>query len=1129
MPDATNFKVGAMTGNETIQRDEDASPGGQKFAPSDFMRARRPELYSDSVADPKPHLDRVHLEYYLDTLTQRKEELRFEHFCRRLAEKELCPNLLPQTGPTGGGDSKVDTETYPVADAIKDRWYEGDPRAGQERWAFAFSAKKAWRSKCRDDVEKIVDARRDYSVIYFITNQAVADRDRASLEDDLRTKFGADVRILDRTWILDRVIHNQRWDVVYQTLDIEQPGERRITRPGPLDAQRQGELEDLERQIGDADRYVGLGYQLVDDCVQAALLARGLGKPRVEIDGRFARAERLARNFPDTRLLFRVFYNQAWTAYWWFDDFQELERLYGLAETLVLDADYVWDIDKLMNLWQLSAVWQNNQGNTATSEIWVQRTERLRAALLRHASDAAKPTSALWARTQLVLMDLVQAARKPATLPPIIAQLRHVLLEADGHLDYPADVVGQLVEELADAMGDIEGFDELFETATAMRSKRVGRAEEGRMRLQRGLQKLRAGKPYDAIDQAARAQHLLAQEPHKTEFLRALATTGLAYEAAGLLWAARGNFVVALSNALYEYIKDGRLEPGAIPILRKLVWIEMQLGRAPCVLVWLDWLRLIAGISTLSEEEMSELQEELGILDGVLGILVLRTRFADWPLLSSAPGLLKHESLPMSRLAALFSLGASEQLETESQEDMGAVAEMAARWIDQPAADDLPLTSEWNLGERVSMRTALLGCEVEFVVDNQVSSILLAEALLGYFESFLATTFRGPHKYLMATTPHMQIAVRPTDTALLPFSIAMEEDDCGESLIVISHPKVAAPLMTVNENYGRAILELSITLLAKLQIPTLDESMLRYFFEVERTQDRAFLIAQSVGSVCNILGETPKYHVNDWPSEKLREIITLQRTTSWSAALSSGEGTSSYGEKPLRFSPAPPSRELFGVDGLKHRNLRVYSPINMELWDRAGWSGTAFITDPRNLPELILAFRKLEAAEKIFRGWRKRVGPVDQDEWIGVTVITGVNKDFPAHYRVAISVGTEHIVRDQRENGPMLLVSRMTDMRPNDATNLNRFRAMYERTGSYRLGMAELSGSLRFSTDHENLSIVKKRIRFVEAWQVGPEDPVSMSMGGICQPVIPANATDAPFSRLAIAQSDGRPGPTSES
>src|ERR1041385_6783069 len=91
------------------------------YKPSDFMRGRRPELYSDSKEAVVARVSKEVFEYHLDTLTSRKQETEFEHFCRRLAEKELCPNLLPQTGPTGGGDSKVDTETYPVSDKIAER------------------------------------------------------------------------------------------------------------------------------------------------------------------------------------------------------------------------------------------------------------------------------------------------------------------------------------------------------------------------------------------------------------------------------------------------------------------------------------------------------------------------------------------------------------------------------------------------------------------------------------------------------------------------------------------------------------------------------------------------------------------------------------------------------------------------------------------------------------------------------------------------------------------------------------------------------------------------------------------------------------------------------------------------
>src|SRR5688500_17553077 len=200
------------------------------FVPSSFMRARRPHLFSDSSVSTSPVLPRELLEYQLDSLTSRKEEAKFEHFARRLAEKEVCPNLLPQTGPTGGGDSKVDSETYPVAEELALSWYVGlGVGAERERWAFAFSAKADWRQKVRSDIAKIETTKRGYTKAFFVTNQAVPDRERAKLEDSLRSKHHIDVRIFDRTWILDRVFVGKHEKLAVAELQVTALSRREVT------------------------------------------------------------------------------------------------------------------------------------------------------------------------------------------------------------------------------------------------------------------------------------------------------------------------------------------------------------------------------------------------------------------------------------------------------------------------------------------------------------------------------------------------------------------------------------------------------------------------------------------------------------------------------------------------------------------------------------------------------------------------------------------------------------------------------------------------------------------------------------------------------------------------------------
>ena len=84
----------------------------------EFLKIRHPKLFSTSKEIILNQLDRVHLEYYLNTLNTRSQELTFEKFLKSLCEKVICPNLLEQTGPVAGGDGKTHTQTFPVSEQL---------------------------------------------------------------------------------------------------------------------------------------------------------------------------------------------------------------------------------------------------------------------------------------------------------------------------------------------------------------------------------------------------------------------------------------------------------------------------------------------------------------------------------------------------------------------------------------------------------------------------------------------------------------------------------------------------------------------------------------------------------------------------------------------------------------------------------------------------------------------------------------------------------------------------------------------------------------------------------------------------------------------------------------------------
>ncbi|MCR6637528.1 MAG: hypothetical protein NVV82_00610 [Sporocytophaga sp.] len=148
-----------------------------QFSQSEFYRSKRPEFFSDSQMSYEVTLPREHLSYELNQISVNQKQDQFESLCRKLAEKFIAPNLIPQVGPTGGGDGKTDSETYPVSKELYERWFIPENGwSSDEKWAFAISAKSDWKSKLRIDVKKIVETGRHYTRVYFMTNQIISSK-----------------------------------------------------------------------------------------------------------------------------------------------------------------------------------------------------------------------------------------------------------------------------------------------------------------------------------------------------------------------------------------------------------------------------------------------------------------------------------------------------------------------------------------------------------------------------------------------------------------------------------------------------------------------------------------------------------------------------------------------------------------------------------------------------------------------------------------------------------------------------------------------------------------------------------------------------------------------------------------
>jgi len=327
---------------------------------SKFYRKIRPEVFSDTEIIYETNLPKEVLAYELETISTNQKQDEFETLCRKLAEKFIAPNLIPQVGPTGGGDGKTDSETYPVSENISIRWFT--PENGwnkDENWAFAISAKKDWKSKAKSDIKKIVDTNRGYTRVYFMTNQKISSKKKKDAQDEFRKEFNIDVVILDGEWILEKIYNNDLIELTVDSLNMSSSFKNKKVKVGSEDANRQKRFEELEKNIQNSKRYIEYDFQLVEDALEVAILSRMLEKPKDEVEGKFDRALRFAKKLNNKRQLMRVYYQRAWTYINWYDDYTNFIEEYKKFKHFISDESSIPEIENYCTLFTILYSLQN--------------------------------------------------------------------------------------------------------------------------------------------------------------------------------------------------------------------------------------------------------------------------------------------------------------------------------------------------------------------------------------------------------------------------------------------------------------------------------------------------------------------------------------------------------------------------------------------------------------------------------------------------------------------------------------------------------------------------------------------------------------------------------------------------
>jgi hypothetical protein len=1087
----------------------------RRFSPREFLRVRRPERFSDTERSDEPVLDRSLLEYHLHTLTNRSQEKDFEHFARHLAQKEICPNLISQTGPTGGGDSKVDTETYPVADDIALTWYAGVGRdAASERWAFAISAKEDWRSKVRPDIEKIAGTGRGYKKAFFITNQFVRDKDRAEVEDELSKKHGLDVRILDRSWILDRVFLNGHEALAIEHLRL-QASVRTSFRKGPRDIQREQDLAEVEERINRAAQAGRFGLSFVNDCLEAAELARDIERPRAEVDGRFERAERVAADHGSAHQKFLCAYARAWTAYWWHEDSQAFLRHFAAAELLVEGSRNGYELELLVNLWYvLHSLVSRGEVDPERAQL-TRRTDSLDAALGRLALEVDRPSTSLQARALRLMVHLVRT--RASDTEATFGELEAVIRESRVLVGFPLEPLADSLIELGKYLGERPRYERLFETIIEVNSQRNQEVAAARLLVQRGAQRLDADQPAEAIRSLGRALVRLHKHESRYELVRALYLCGAAYERLGLFWAARGALLNAASVATNEFWFYEDVTSQQAACYHRLKWLELRLGRLSQILAWHEVDRAVRSVLADRGYSPSEHSNDELSFDAILGILLLHTDMWTLKRLTRLPDVLDQLGLFNASIALRYALGDVRSVEADLV-DSGVVTEGLAEyfrlWRDQPAGGQLPSEPQCYDTHTVQLESQILGCRVAVKASNDPGCITLAESILGVLEGLLAT---GVADRIIAREPTLAITIRSTDFAERPFGYAVTEAE-GRPRIEIRCPAFdwgAEPAEMRAILYDK-LFEVISSILARVFLIGDFEGSLTKLFRDDRALERAINFTVGFAALKNVLGKSPRTSLPDWSLPEASEY-RLTRTEPWDSLYPRASTDPAPGaeREPRFFAPKPAGRAALDTGRIAHPEIETVSLIRVALWDKAGWSGTAFIgTEDDSMPPLLAPiFRGAEAAGEIFRLLEVELGARDEQEKLRVSIIRGVSRSKPLAYRVVIGANPNLALAGSKHR-LAVMISRVNTMEPTSTENLDRFLSSYRSFGLYGLAYCTFESDPRQPLLVTRHVIAKRDLHLREAWEIGINDIDSAGIQPSDDPILPDEPAEAPVIAL---------------
>lgn len=557
-----------------------------------FYRRLRPEYFSDSEVKYEVPLTEELFRLHLSQLSTLKLHGAFENFIVKVAQRLITPNIKPQSGPDGGGDGKVDAETYEVSEDVSANWIvPGGGASKNEKWAFAISCKSDWKQKVKSDVKKIVETGRDYTRILFFSNQPIKSSTRFETEGQLSAQYGIRVEIFDQLWCQRSVFQNGCLDVALSELNFSTEYLQKHEVVGERDRWRRKRLSEIENalplhSVGDLDT----GY--IEDLRETYVLSRELERPRQETEGRFDRAIRSCNRHGTVQQMFNIIYDHAWTSYFWFDDpkaaHSDCQKLKEFVET---DCSVV-RLEKYTNLITV-LVQAARFGLIQYDQIRddVEYLVSLRSVLEK---DSTHLSGFLFLQIQLEIQSLIASAAERAPIIPHLKTLQPLLLQAVNHIDISSESLYAVMEMLSRQFRVCKKFDDLVDEFAERIAKSRSDAEAARVRLNRARDHFANQDWKGTVRHLGFCIYVFEKDEYKDELLQSTVLMGVALWEMKLPYSAESFLINAIFFLVQSVRNTGVIPHQLITLLRLICEIELMLGRLVSYLNWHELLMVMA-------------------------------------------------------------------------------------------------------------------------------------------------------------------------------------------------------------------------------------------------------------------------------------------------------------------------------------------------------------------------------------------------------------------------------------------------------------------------------------------------------------------------------------------------------